>query len=65
MVDRHHADANRVMPGMFSEAMADLMGTLAATSGSRGGAKERPPAALPAPPSPESVDGEIERILKD
>lgn len=66
MVDRHHADANRVMQGMFAEATADLMGTLAATSGSRGGAKERPPAASPRPASsPESVDGEIERILKD
>lgn len=64
MVDRHHADANRVMQGMFAEATADLMGTLGATSGSRDGAKERPPAASPAPPSPESAEGEIERILK-
>ena len=33
MVDRHHADANRVMREMFAEARADLVRTLASVSG--------------------------------
>ena len=74
MVDRHHADANRVMREMFVEAGADLVATLAALSGSRAGEDGLPPAASPGearkdkgtstPPAPESVEETIEKILK-
>jgi len=47
MVDRHHADTNRVMQGMFAEARADLVATLASLSGSRAGENGLPPAASP------------------
>lgn len=59
-VDRHHADANRVMQGMFSEAMADLAATLAPLSGSPVEEELLSPATLP----PESVNETIEGILK-
>jgi hypothetical protein len=60
MVDRHHADTNRVMREMFVEASADLKGRLAASSGSRSETVERRPAQTQAP---ESVDETIEGIL--
>ncbi|MHB9061707.1 MAG: PDZ domain-containing protein [Desulfobacteria bacterium] len=44
MVDRHHADTNRVMQGMFAEARADLVATLASRSGSQAGEGGIPPA---------------------
>ena len=36
-VDRLHADTNRVMQGIFAEARADLLATLASRSGNRAG----------------------------
>ena len=63
-VDRHHADANRMMQGMFAEAGADLVATLAPLSGRGSGADDLAPASSPAPSPPGSTDGEIERILK-
>jgi len=64
MTDRFHADTNRAMQGIFAEARADLMSTLAALSGSRAGENGLPPAASPTSQPPESVEGTIERILK-
>lgn len=62
MVDRHHADTNRVMREMFAEARADLVATL---SGNRTGEDGLPPAASPTPPVPESVEQTIDRILQE
>ncbi len=47
MVDRHHADTNRVMREMFAGAWADLVATLAFLSGGRAGEGGLPPAASP------------------
>ncbi|MCR4310253.1 MAG: PDZ domain-containing protein [Deltaproteobacteria bacterium] len=44
MVDRHHADTNRVMREMFAEARTDLVATL---SGSQAGGGGTPPAGEP------------------
>ncbi len=44
MVDRHHADTNRVMREMFAEARADLVATLASNPGGRPEAGGLPPA---------------------
>ena len=72
--DRHHADMNRVMREMFAEARADLVATLAALSGSRGGEGDPPTPASPgeapqykgtsSPPAPESVEQTIDRLLR-
>ena len=64
MVDRHHADANRVMQEIFAEARADLVGTLGSPSGSRAGEDGLPPTASPAPQASESVEQTIDRILE-
>ncbi len=74
MVDRHHADTNRVMREMFAEARADLVATLAVLSGSRAGEDGLPPAASPGearkdkgtstPPAAESVEQTIDRLLR-
>lgn len=65
MVDRHHEDANRVMQGIFAEARADLMATLAGLPGSQAGAGSFPPAASPAMPASESPEQTIDRILRE
>lgn len=65
VADEVQADMNHVMREMFAEARSDLLKTLASLPGSRAGADAPMPAGSPATPAPESVDGEIERILKD
>lgn len=63
--DRAHADVNRMMQALFSEAAADLARTLSPLSAGRAGEDVRTPAASPAPAAaPESVDETIEGILK-
>ncbi len=47
MVDRHHADTNRVMREMFAEARADLVATLSSNPGGRPEAGGLSPAASP------------------
>ena len=64
MVDRHHADTNRVMREMFAEARVDLVATLVSLSGSRPGEDGPPPPASPTPQAPDSMEQTIERILK-
>lgn len=65
MVDRHHADTNKAMQGIFTEARVDLVKTLASLPGGRAGEDGSSPAASPAPPpDAESVDETIEGILK-
>jgi hypothetical protein len=74
MVDRHHADTNRVMQGMFAEARADLVATLASLSeigtdgqGSRAVPSVTGEAAKPGTfgsPAQESSEQTIDRILK-
>ncbi|MHB8941929.1 MAG: hypothetical protein ACYC47_04760 [Desulfobacteria bacterium] len=72
-IDRYHAAMNGVMQGIFAEARADLVATLASLSGNRVGEDGLPPAASPgdgrkdketSPPAPESPEQTIERILK-
>ena len=73
-VDKFKAEYNKAMQGMFAEARADLVATLAVLSGGRAGEGGIPPAASPdearkgegtsAPPAPESVERTIDRILK-
>lgn len=62
-VERHRADLDRAMREMLKEAGGDLARALAPpdVSVSPGGL---PPEESPAVPAPESVDREIERILK-
>ena len=71
MVDRHHADANRVMREIFAEARADLMATIASRSGIRAGGKDPRPAPSAAGEAtdsgtakPESVEQTIDKILR-
>jgi hypothetical protein len=69
IADESHAEVNRVMRELFTEAGGDLAATLARGSGSMDGEKGMspgvsPPASTAPPPARESVDGEIERILK-
>jgi hypothetical protein len=60
--DRIHADTNRAMQALFSEASVDLARTLESLLRSRDGVE---PPALPKPTAaPESVDKTIEGILK-
>ena len=61
MVDRHHADTNRVMQSMFAEAGADIAAMLASRSGK---AAPRPVSYPASQQAPESVDQTIEDILK-
>ena len=73
-VDKFKAEYNKAMQGMFAEARADLVATLAVLSGSQagggglpvvGGEPARPGTSRPsAPPAPESTEQTIERILK-
>ncbi|MGZ8450216.1 MAG: hypothetical protein ACXWWV_11610, partial [Candidatus Deferrimicrobiaceae bacterium] len=73
-IDLYHAAMNGVMQGIFAEARADLVATLAGLSGSRAGEVGLPTAASPgeapqdkgasSPPAPESAEGTIERILQ-
>lgn len=75
MVDRLHADTNRMMQGMFAEARTDLVRTIGSPpgSGTEGeGLRSVPPAGGEAtgpetarPPAPESVEQTIDRILKE
>jgi hypothetical protein len=74
MVDRHHADANRVMQEIFAEARADLVAALASESGRQAGEGGLPPASLrearqekgtSTPPAQESVEQTIERLLRE
>lgn len=61
--DRVHADTNRAMQALFSEASLDLARTLSSLSGARGLQDATLPAATPAP-QPETIDKTIENILK-
>lgn len=63
MAERSHDAMNRVMQGMFAEARADLVRTIAPLPGSRSEAGDFPPTSSPAPDM-ESVDKTIEEILK-
>lgn len=65
MVDRLHADTNRVMQEMFTEARVDLVRTLASLSGGRTGEDVLSPAVSLTPPPPESVEQTIDKILKE
>ncbi|NTV50640.1 MAG: hypothetical protein HGB32_14760 [Geobacteraceae bacterium] len=64
MVDRHHADTNRVIQRLLTEARVDLVRTLVASPGGRTGEGGSSPAKFPARPAPESADETIESILK-
>lgn len=64
MVERHHADVNRVMQELFAEARRDLVRTLTPLSGSRSVADKKSPAAASAPLPHESAEDTIEKILK-
>jgi hypothetical protein len=71
MVDRSHADTNRVMRELFAEARADLVATLSGSQAGGGGLPvvggepARPGTSRPsAPPAPESTEQTIERILE-
>ncbi|MDD2900486.1 MAG: hypothetical protein PHI31_17470 [Desulfuromonadaceae bacterium] len=64
MQDRNHADVNRVMRGLFAEARADLMRTLAPRYGKKTGTNASSAGAPHTPQPQETVDEEIERILK-
>ncbi|MHB8120680.1 MAG: hypothetical protein ACYDG4_00880 [Desulfuromonadaceae bacterium] len=64
MQERNHADVNRVMRGLFAEARADLMRTLAPRYGKKTGTNASSAGAPNTPQPSESVDEEIERILK-
>jgi hypothetical protein len=74
MADRSHAAANMVMQGMFAEARTDLVRTVGPPSGSgtgredflsvpsaAGEATRTPPSR---PPTPETVEQTIDRILQ-
>lgn len=62
-VDRDHADFNRQMRSMLSEAAADLAARLAPLAGGGAGAGEMPSGAPSPEPAPGSVDETIEGIL--
>lgn len=71
-LDKFHAEHNKAMQGIFAEARADLVATLAGLSGSQAGESGLPSAAgeaaKPAPsksPGPESVEQTIDRILRE
>ena len=74
-VDKFKAEYNKAMQGMFAEARADLVATLAGLSGSRAGEGGLPPAASPdearkgegtsTPKAPESVEQTIDRLLRE
>jgi len=64
-VDRDHAEYNRVMREIFTEAKEDLLATLASGSGDRAGDGGLPLTVSPAPPAPESTEQTIDRILKE
>lgn len=64
MVDRHHADTNRVIQRLLTEARVDFLRTLAASPRGRSGESDSSPAKSSAPPAPESADETIESILK-
>lgn len=64
MVDRHKADANRVMRELFAEARADLVSRLAPLAGGGTGAGANPTGVPPAGPAGESAEETIEGILK-
>jgi hypothetical protein len=63
-VDEFKAEYNKAMQGMFAEARADLVRTLASHSGSGAVEGGLPPAVSPAPPPSESTEQTIDRILK-
>jgi hypothetical protein len=63
-VDKFKAEYNKAMQGMFAEARADLVATLASLSGSRAGEGGLPQAGSPAAPASESPEQTIDRILK-
>ena len=64
MVDRHHADVNRVMQGLFAEARSDITRTLAPRHGKRPGANATSTGTPNTPQPRESAEEAIERILK-
>lgn len=64
MVDRLHADINGVMQSFFAEARTDLVRTLASPGDRSGQFAPLSVASPQALPAGESVDREIERILK-
>ncbi|NTV50639.1 MAG: hypothetical protein HGB32_14765 [Geobacteraceae bacterium] len=64
MQDRNHADVNRVMQGLFTEARTDLTRTLAPLYGKGAGANATSAGASATPLPQGSFDEEIERILK-
>jgi hypothetical protein len=61
-IDGMHADWNKWIAAVFSEAREDLEKKLASASGS--GAGGAAAGHVAGPPAPESVDGTIDRILK-
>ena len=74
VLDQRYADINRVMQGLFAEAGADLVRTLASLPEGRAGEDGLPPAVspggarkgelTPAPQDTESPEQTIERIFK-
>ncbi len=64
IIDHHHALVNRAMREIFAEARTDLVRTLASPGDRSGQFAPRPAASPQMLPAGESVDVEIERILK-
>ena len=64
VVDRYHAAMNGVMQGIFAEARADLVATLASLSKGQAVEGGLPQAGSPAAPASESPEQTIYRILK-
>lgn len=60
MQERNHADVNRVMQGLFAEARADLIRTLAPRYGKKPETNASSAGAPNTPQPQESVDEEIE-----
>jgi hypothetical protein len=64
MIDRHHADVNRVMRILFTDARTDLVRTLLPLSGGRMEPGKLSPSATSTPQSHETADDEIDKILR-
>ncbi len=64
MIDRHHADVNRVMRILFTDARTDLVRTLLPLSGGRMEPGKLSPSATSTPQSHETADDEIDIILR-
>lgn len=63
-LDKFHAEYNKAMQEIFAEARADMVATLASGPAAASPWEVRQDKGTSAPPAQESVEGEIERILK-